>query len=119
MDKDKQLTDEQSFHEHLLNVLDYDPNTGIFTWKIEKSTGGARIKGKRAGSIYYKGYRYIKINKKRYRAGRLAFFYVHKRFPKNTIDHINRQRDDDRIENLREADFNIQNKNRKFKNGKK
>jgi hypothetical protein len=102
-------------HEELLKVLDYNPDTGIFTWKIEKTTGGIRIKNKRAGSIYNKGYRYIKINKERYRAGRLAFFYVNKRFPELTIDHINRIRDDDRICNLREVDYSVQNKNRSFK----
>jgi len=99
-------------HEKLIEILDYNPFTGVFTWKIEKTTGGASIKNKRAGSVYKNGYRYIKINKKRYRAGRLAFFYINKKFPELTIDHINRNRDDDRICNLREADYSTQNKNR-------
>lgn len=48
------------------------------------------------------GYRYIKFRQKRILAHRVVF-YMHNKFIPDEIDHINRIRDDNRIENLREA----------------
>jgi hypothetical protein len=106
-------------HGRLLDLLEYDPSTGYFKWKSNPLRGGPPLKNKIAGSIYKTGkyqdkqYRYIKIDQRRYRAGRLAWFYIHGVFPTNTIDHINRNTLDDRIENLRDVDVTEQNKNRK------
>lgn len=49
------------------------------------------------------GYRYGKIQGKRYKHADLVWLYHEGRFPKRQLDHINRDRCDDRIENLREA----------------
>lgn len=85
--------------ERLKEALDYNPETGIFTWKIPKS----KIKiGKIAGTID-KGYITIGLDQVWYLAHRLAWFYVYGEWPKDQIDHINGVRDDNRIENLREA----------------
>jgi len=89
-------------HNHLLEILEYFPDTGIFVWKV-KITNNMCI-GKEAGSKNKSNGRYrIQINKKQYLRSRLAWFYVHGIWPENQIDHRNRIRDDDRIENLREA----------------
>ena len=56
-----------------------------------------------AGSIDGLGYRVITVNGKQHKAHRLIFLFVHGRWPKYEIDHINHDRDDNRIENLREA----------------
>ena len=56
-----------------------------------------------AGSTGHKGYWYIQFDGKKYRRAHLVFLYHHGRLPKPVCDHINRKRDDDRIENLREV----------------
>lgn len=83
----------ESLHRYLHKNLDYDPRTGIFTWHRT---------GQRAGS-YKDGYRRIKVLGKRYRAGRLAWFYCFGEWPAQQIDHIDRVKDNDRLSNLREA----------------
>lgn len=101
-------------HERLLEVLDYDPETGIFTWK-HRDDGyewfAENCAGKRAGSIGKKGYRQINVDKRCYTEHRLAWFYVHGEWP-NIADHINRQRDDNRIANLRNTTKKMNARNR-------
>ena len=86
------------------SLLDYDPDTGIFTWKIDIPS---RVRaGDRAGTLTTgpdKGYRYIKINQRRYKASHLAWFLMTGAWPTKLIDHWNRIRDDDRWLNLREV----------------
>ena len=43
------------------------------------------------------------INKVGFRAARLAWFYTHGAWPIGEVDHINRNRSDDRLENLRDV----------------
>lgn len=60
---------------------------------------------KPAGSICKKkGYRHIFCKGKRYKAARLIFLYHHGYLPV-TVDHIDRNRQNDKIENLRAASF--------------
>ncbi len=97
--------------EELKQILDYNPETGIWIWKVVKSR---RVKiGEKAGTIHPSGYRHIIINGKNYSSSRLAFFYMTGRWPNPEIDHKNRIRNDDRWENLREATSNINNFNKK------
>ncbi len=84
----------------LMNILHYDPLTGLFTW-INVSKYHGQLNGKNAGCMN-RGYIKIKINRFAYFAHRLAWLYVHGEFP-HQIDHINRTRDDNRISNLREC----------------
>lgn len=86
--------------EQLKEVLHYDPDTGVFTWTKEPGNGVQKdsIAGHVSSST---GYRGIFINRKRYRAGRLAWLYMEGYFPENQIDHRNRIRHDDRFHNLR------------------
>ena len=55
------------------------------------------------GSLDKDGYLIIKIKGKQYKAHRLVYAYHHGKFPAKEIDHINRVRTDNRIENLREC----------------
>jgi HNH endonuclease/AP2 domain len=88
-------------HETLTRILDYDPENGVFRWKAPLSN---RVKsGQVAGLPDYHGHIQIGANGDTYSAHRLAWFYVHKVWPENEIDHINRIRNDNRIANLREA----------------
>lgn len=91
----------QISHEELLRALSYDADTGVFTWRTR--TNQIKV-GDVAGSID-RGHKYrrIKINERLYLAHRLAWFYIHGNWPINQIDHINRDRSNNRIANLREA----------------
>jgi hypothetical protein len=70
----------------LKEVLSYDKDTGIFIWI--KPTSRRVTKNSKAGVIYATKYIAIAIDKKRYAAHRLAWLYVHGKFPDNNIDHI-------------------------------
>jgi hypothetical protein len=80
--------------EYLMSIADYDPDTGIITRKDRKGSNG---------SIDAYGYLIIKIKGEQYKAHRLAWLYVHGEFPSNVIDHINGDKLDNRIENLRDV----------------
>lgn len=84
----------------LKRLLNYNIETGNFTWKSTRR--GQVMVGDIAGcgDASY-GYTVIKINGRLYRAHRLAWLYVHGKFPKNQIDHINHIRSDNRLSNLR------------------
>ena len=93
----------------LKQKLSYDENTGLFTWKQGK------YKDKQAGTIAGKlpdqGYIRINIDKKEYKAHRLAWLFVYGEFPPKHLDHINRDRTDNSIKNLRLADDALNRKN--------
>lgn len=74
---------------------------GKLLWQIPP-TKQPRLKGSVAGSPSSTGYINIGFMGKRYKRHRLIFLYHHGRFPRPMCDHINRDRSDDRIENLRE-----------------
>lgn len=92
--------------ERLMEVLDYNQETGVFTWV--KPTGYRAKAGDVAGAVGTIGYRHIKIEGKHYYAHRLAWFYVNGAWPSKQIDHIDGSRLNNAIANLREA-TNAQN----------
>ena len=93
----------------LKSKLVYDSTTGNFTWLIGKYKNC--IAGCVSGTLPDAGYILININNKAYPAHRLAWLYVYGQFPKKHIDHINKVRTDNRIDNLREADDALNSKN--------
>lgn len=88
-------------HE-LQNILDYNQLTGVFVWK-NPTKYKRSVLGKKAGSLTCNGYIGVRINKKSYLMHRLAWLYVYGKFPNNHIDHINGNRIDNRIINLRDV----------------
>lgn len=86
--------------EVLKSVLHYNEGTGIFTW-INPASNRVKI-GSQAGSLSSSGYLQIKINGSYYKSHRLAFLYMTGSIPEY-VDHINRDREDNRWENLRAA----------------
>lgn len=84
--------------EVINELLSYDAETGIFRWKVDM---GKKVKkGDIAGSRKNDGYIRIKIHGKDYAAHRLAYLLVHRELPK-FLDHIDRDRANNRISNLR------------------
>ena len=90
----------------------YNKHTGEFTRRKNNCSHKA---GTTAGYIKKSdGYVYLFINNKKYLAHRIAWLYVYGNNPKIYVDHINGVRNDNRIENLREANY-IQNScNKRF-----
>jgi len=88
----------------LRELLDYDPETGVFVWKVRRSRSAKA--GSVAGSRNLEGYINIKIAGSTYKAHRLVWLYAAGKLPRKQIDHINCVRDDNRLVNLREASPN-------------
>jgi hypothetical protein len=91
----------QTTQARVKECLDYDPETGAFRWKI-KPAGRNKI-GSVAGGVSSSGYWCIALDGNRFGAHRLAWLYVHGVLPPADIDHINCDRLDNRLANLRLA----------------
>jgi len=111
---DKPMSDLSLTQEYIKELLDYNPDTGVFTWKARpremfNTTRGWNIfnaiyPGTITGSLNkISGYLIIGIDAKLYRAHRLAFLYMTGEWPKDQVDHINHDRANNRWLNLREA----------------
>lgn len=85
--------------------LNYNPDTGLFTWK----SGG------RAGTTRKDGYVQLCVNRTYELAHRVAWYITHGEVPK-VIDHINGKRWDNRIVNLRNVTMYENGLNREFLN---
>jgi hypothetical protein len=93
------MKNENITQEYLKQILDYNPETGIFTRVISKSSNAKA--GNVAGYLSPDGYIYIGINAKRYKSHRLAWLYVYGEMPSKCIDHINCNKTNNKINNLR------------------
>lgn len=99
--------------DRLKELFDYD-TSGYLIWRDNK--GPRKVKGRVAGGDNGNGgYQGIKVDGRIYKTHRLIFFYHHGVMP-DTIDHINRVKWDNRIENLRSASRSQQSINRPYKN---
>lgn len=98
----------QTTRARLMELFDYDPETGIFVRKV--AVCNAKV-GRETGSVNTGGHLGFRIDKKMYLAHRLAWLYVHGAWPTGQIDHINGIPTDNRIDNLRDVSRSINSQN--------
>lgn len=93
--------------EYLRKRLRYEPETGKLFWLDDpekRQSWRTSWAGKEAFTAKNgSGYRIGALDYKMLKAHRVVWALVHGRWPEGELDHINRIRDDNRVENLREA----------------
>ncbi len=87
-------------HSRLKELLHYDSHTGVFTRKVALSPRS--LVGDVAGNLT-KGYIELSVDSKVYRAHKLAWFYEYGNWATSELDHIDRNKANNAITNLREA----------------
>lgn len=108
---------------YLREALSYDPRTGSLIWRGDrpvhhfKSEGIRQMwldkhAGKTAGGITSEGYFAFMVGGKKYQSHRVAWAIHYGMWPEGDIDHINHDRVDNRIANLRDVSRNANSKNR-------
>ena len=95
----------------LMNILRYDPQSGDFIWLENRGRSGK--KGDRAGTITRDGYVRIRSSGVNMLAHRLAWLFVYGSWPKLCIDHIDGDRSNNRIANLRDVSLGVNQQNRR------
>lgn len=95
--------------QRLREILDYDQLTGVFTWRV--MLAHRRKPGDAAGNLTH-GYIEIGIENRSYRAHRLAWLYVYGEWPYGQIDHIDGNRANNSIANLRVVTNQTNSQNR-------
>ena len=123
--------------EYLKEALDYDPETGVFKWRMDRPSShfpdwrGRNGWSKNISSDLIAGspskptkrnplsYLIIGLSGKNYKAHRLAWLYVYGEWPSEDIDHINQNTLDNSIDNLRLSVDKLNHRNRtKYRNNK-
>ena len=96
----------------LQETLDYLPDSGLFVWKIDAA------RNVKAGSVARAGSRpgchiQIKIRGRLYYAHRLAWLHTHGEWPKHFIDHIDGDKSNNRLANLRDVSRSVNGQNQR------
>lgn len=95
----------------LRELLDYNPGTGVFTWKVSRK--GVRQAGAVAGDMNRRGYWRIGVDRRRYIASVLAWLYMTGEWPTQDIDHKDGVRHHNWWSNLRQVSRSANNQNQR------
>jgi hypothetical protein len=95
----KKSTNDRLSHEEILSIFNYDSINGSLIWKISMPPKGK--KGAIAGTICKNGYITIGIKGTRYYAHRLVWVHQTGSWPSEDIDHIDGNKSNNKLENLR------------------
>jgi len=98
--------------DHLREILNYNQDTGVFTWK-KLPIDHRQLIGKTAGSKDYRGYISISINRSSYYCHRLAYFWINGEWPAGAIDHMDGDKSNNAINNLRVVTSSQNSENRR------
>ena len=99
--------------ELVKSLFDYDSNNRKFLTRKVTVANNAKA-GQILNTMGTDGYLRTSINRKPFKVHRLAWLYIYGELPTYTIDHINRIRDDNRIENLRDCKFSENSQKQKI-----
>jgi hypothetical protein len=94
----------------LQKLFVYAPDTGVFVWRV--NTGRATA-GQEAGWLHRTGYVYVGLTGGSYKAHRLVWKYVHGTDPDGLIDHIDGDKTNNRVHNLRVVTDGQSNQNKR------
>jgi hypothetical protein len=96
--------------EVVRSMIAYEPETGALTW-VQSPRYGIPV-GSPVGCINGRGYVVVTLLGKKFTGHRLAWLLHHGEWPREVIDHINRNPSDNRIANLRDVSQAVNLKNR-------
>lgn len=104
--------------EYVRGLFSYDGETGYLHWNKDMSTRAK--KGMVSGCVERSGYRTVRIEGVSYQSHRLVWLHVNGIWPDGFIDHMDGDRGNNKIENLRDAtrSMNSQNIHAALKNNK-
>jgi len=103
--------DQKTLH----SLLDYDPTTGLLTWRVNRRQVKA---GTVAGWVNGNGYLQITVQGKHYLVHQLVWFYTTGVWPSEVVDHVDGNKLNNSWKNLREATYRQNNWNRRGNSGK-
>lgn len=110
MSRNHMACDKQLSPEEIRGLFDLNVETGELTWKATTSRGQHTQRA--AGSSHRLGYRQVKTGKKSYLVHRVVWAIVYGEWPSKPVDHIDGNKANNAVANLRlvTAGQNMQNR---------